>query len=134
MVARIDLQLKVLVGFVLMVVVLLVLKIECSERHWTQPFSNQKGFCRSLEPHYAASNLSSHLRNWMKKRRTRSKNTLLLRCGDVERNPGTDNAARSEKRKGNEKNQLVIIHVNARSLIRHFDNVSLLCLPVALTS
>ena len=120
-----------------MFVVLLVSDSKCSNQHWILSFSDPKRFCPSLVPRYAASNVSSHLRDWMKKNRwpfsrpwmfTRGRNTLLLRCGDVERNPGPDTATRSETRKGYERNQLVIIHVNARSLIRHFDDVSTLVL------
>jgi hypothetical protein len=53
----------------------------------------------------------------------RGKNILLLRCGDVERNPGPDPAARKKK---NKEAPLTVIHLNTRSLIRHFDDVACL--------
>ena len=137
MAARINFQLKVLLALALMFVVLLLSHSKCSNQHWILQFSDPKWFCPSLVPRYTASNVSLHLCDWMKKNQwqfsrpwmfTRGRNTLLLCCGDVERNPGSDTATRSKTRKYYEKNQLVIIHVNARSLIWHFDYVSTLVL------
>ena len=125
MAAHIDFQLKVLLGLALMFVVLLVSDSKCSNQHWILSFSDPKCFCPSLVPRYAASNVCSHLRDWMKKNRwqfsrpwmfTRGRNTLLLCCRDVERNPGPDTTTRSETRKRYVKNQLVIIHVKCPQL------------------
>ena len=49
--------------------------------------------------------------------------TLLLRCGDVERNPGP--AAPGEKCEKKNK-MLQIVHLNARRLICHFDDIACL--------
>ena len=83
-------------------------------------------------PRYAACNVSSHLRACLRKLRwqlrlfrrlTRGKNILLLCCGDVERNPGPNPAARN---KNNKESPLTTIHINARSLLRHFEDVACL--------
>lgn len=93
--------------------------------------SDHKQFCPSLVPGYGASNVASHLCERMKnlrwstallRRLSRGMNTFLLRCGDVEKNPGPDTAARSVTKKG----LFTVIHVNSRSLLRHFDDVACL--------
>ena len=50
------------------------------------------------------------------------RNILLLRSGDVERNPGPGELAVKKMK----KTQLTIVHVNTRSLPRHFDDVATL--------
>ena len=61
---------------------------------------------------------------WKSRRRT---STILLRCGDIETNPGPSTAGqkpRSEFR--NPKKMLRFVHLNARSLVCHFDEVACL--------
>ena len=55
-------------------------------------------------------------------RLTRGQETLLLRTGDVEENPGPPAASVDKP----DKRQLSVIHVNARSLLRHRDDVATL--------
>ena len=55
-------------------------------------------------------------------RLTRGQETLLLHCGDVEENPGPPAASVDKP----DKRQLSVIHVNARSLLRHHDDVTTL--------
>ena len=88
---------------------------------WAQPRYTPMRFSRSLLPRYVAFTTSSHLNDSIRKslwrlslsrRLSRGHNTLLLRAGDIEKNPGP-NAA------GKKKNRLTVVHVNTCSLLRH---------------
>ena len=85
----------------------------------------------SLLPRYDGPSSFSHLREQEKlfqwqllviQRLTRGHGTLLLCCGDVEQNPGP--AGADEDKPG--KSQLTAMHVNARSLLCHRDDVAAL--------
>ena len=54
-------------------------------------------------------------------------NTLLLSCGDVKPNPGPCADSQEPRlKKSDPKKMLQLAHLNARSLIRHFDHVACL--------
>ena len=53
-------------------------------------------------------------------RLVRGHNTILLRAGDIEENPGPYAAGKQMTR----NDRLTVIHLNARSLLRHFDDVA----------
>ena len=75
----------------------------------------------------------SHLRECRKKclrqlllleRLARCREILLLRSGDVEKNPGPAAIAAATNETQIKKNKLLTaIHVNARSLLRHYDDL-----------
>jgi hypothetical protein len=80
-------------------------------------------------PHYAARNVSSHLQACLKKlhwqlrpfrRLTHGKNILLLCCGDACRKKSLIPTLLPETRIT--KSPLTTIHVNACSLLRHFED------------
>ena len=90
-------------------------------------------FSPSLLLCYAGRSFSSHLREWEKRSRwqisifrslVRGRADLLLRCGDVERNPGPAPPAVKKPK----TDFLTVIHVNTRSLLKHFDDIAALLL------
>ena len=92
---------------------------------WAQPRYTPMRFSQSLLPHYVAFTTASHLNDSIRKslwslslsrRLSRGHNTLLLRAGDIEKNPGPNAAGK--------KNRLTVVHVNTRSLLHHFDDVA----------
>ena len=131
MAARVNLSLKVFLGLVLLLGFWLGFETECSQNRCMTPMDQCTSFSPSLLPRYLRSSISSHLREWERRSRwqssiirslVRGRKTLLLRCGDVERNPGP--TAPAEKKK--QMDFLTVIHVNARSLLRHLDDVAAL--------
>ena len=57
---------------------------------------------------------------------SQGKGILLLRCGDVELNPGPFSVGqdpRLEKRDPKTKKTLRLVHLNARSIVRHSDDI-----------
>ena len=100
------------------------------------PSVHVERFSTSLLPKYRPIDAFSHLSRSRKKAQeivrnllepSGGGNTLLLRCGDVKANPGPC-ADRQEPRlkKSDPKKMLRLAHLNARSLIRHFDDVACL--------
>ena len=86
-----------------------------------------------LLPRYQPIDTFSHLRYSRKKaqeivkslqRPSRGRKALLLRCEDVETNPGPCTHG-LEKQKDSKKT-LRLVHLNTRSLVRHFDDVACL--------
>lgn len=53
------------------------------------------------------------------------RNNILLKCGDIEKNPGPT-AQGTRRRKSDPKKMLHVVHLNTRSLLRHFDDVACL--------
>ena len=53
------------------------------------------------------------------------RNNILLKCGDIEKNPGPT-AQGTRRRKSDPKKMLRVVHLNTRSLLRHFDDVACL--------
>ena len=97
------------------------------------PLVRHSLFSPCLTPRCDGTNNFSHLREQEKIHRwrlstlqklTRGHRTLLLRCGDVEQNPGPP-ASGVKKPK---TTQLTVMHVNARSLLSHHDDVAALLL------
>ena len=139
MAARSNLALRVFLEFLFLFVVLLVFEQNGPQYCLKAPLDRSASFCTSLLPRYGGLGLGlglggifSHLREWERRRRwqfsilqnvVRGHATLLLRCGDVERNPGP--AAPAEKCVKKNK-MLQIVHLNTRSLIRHFDDIACL--------
>ena len=104
---------------------------QCSQCCCPTPLDHLTSFSPFFLPRYARRSISSHLCEWEKRSRwqlsifrslVRGRTTLLLRCGDVKRNPGP--AATAVKKP--KTDFLTVIHVNTRSLLRHFDDVSAL--------
>ena len=104
----------------------------CFEDSFDRPLVAQTKTSTLLEPRYDAPSVFSHLRECRKrilwemallKRLAKHRSTLLLRFGDVEKNPGPPTTTNTGDK--NKKNKfLTVIHVNTRSLLRHFDDVS----------
>ena len=120
--------------FLFLFVVLLVFEQNGSQYCLKALLDRSTSFCTSLLPRYGGLGLGifSHLREWERRRWWQfsilqnlvcGRATLLLQCGDVERNPGP--AAPAEKCVKKNK-MLQIVHLNARSLIRHFDDIACL--------
>ena len=126
---------QVLLGFAFLLAFLQCSELKCSQDNWKSPRSHPKQFCLSLVPHYTASNVTSHLREQMKifhwhllllRRISQGKGILLLHCGDVELNPGPFSVGqdrRLEKRDPKTKKTLRLVHLNARSVVQHFDDI-----------
>ena len=100
--------------------------------HYQQPLAHFVRFSPCLWMTFRAKSSISHLRNSRKKALwtvtmlrnfSRGYNILLLRAGDVERNPGPSNDV-CRTRKVDQKKMLTIIHLNARSLLCHFDDIA----------
>ena len=104
------------------------------ENHWyyfEDPFEHFERFSTCLLLRYSPLNAFSHLARSRKKyieavrmlnKLTKRKDTLLLRCGDVEQNPGpcaTQNKSMKSK-------SLKILHLNARSILCHLDDIQCL--------
>ena len=128
MVARAFLLLFLLFDFLIISMFSLSFEVKDPQHCWTQPRYASMRFSRSLLPRYVAFTTASHLSDFIKKslwrlslsrRLSRGHITLLLQAGDIEKNPGP-NAA------GKKKNGLTVMHVNTRSLLRHFDDVAFL--------
>ena len=100
--------------------------------HYQQPLAHFVRFSPCLWMTFRAKSSISHLRNSRKKALwtvtmlrnfSQGYNILLLRAGDVKRNPGlSDDVCRT--RKVHQKKMLTIIHFNARSLLCHFDDIA----------
>lgn len=128
---RSKLVLRVSLGLALRSIFMVVFEQKCSQYCCLTPLDRSISFSPSLLPRYVGSNISSHLREWERRSRWQfsilrslvcGRATLLLRCGDVEGNPGP--AAPAEKKP--KKDFLTVIHVNAHSLLKHFDDVAAL--------
>ena len=122
---------KLFLGFAVIVMFLDVCEQQCSQCCCPTPLDRLTRFSPSFLPRYAGRSISSHLREWEKRSRwqlsifrsrVRGRTTLLLRCGDVERNPGPPATAVKKPK----TDFLTVIHLNTRSLLRHFDDVSAL--------
>jgi hypothetical protein len=113
---------------------LLVLNIfeqQCSQYCCPSPMDYSACFSPSLLPPYTGRSFSSHLREWEKRSRwqisifrslVRGHADLLLQCGDIERNPGPAPPAVKKPK----TDFLTVIHVNTRSLLKHFDDIAAL--------
>ena len=95
------------------------------------PYVFLESFSTPFLPRYSTDDAFSHLRHSRKKvlmfMKTiqiprKRRNDLLLRCGDVERNPGPC-ATVPQPTKEPQRKTLRIVHLNARSLIHKFDDV-----------
>ena len=123
-----NLVFHVFIGLALLLIVLQISTSECSQDWLRQPTMSSP----SLEPHYAPLSEFLHLRKCKKQwfwqllllqSLARIWNALLLRPGGVEKNPGPAAAAAAEAQL--KKNKFLnMIHVNARSLLWHFDNLT----------
>ena len=131
MAARFRLLSSVLLVFALCVIFLSVSEQNSPQYSCSSLPDGSTSFSPSLIPRHAGRRHSSHLREWEKKSRWQlsilrslidARKSLLLRSGDVEKNPGpAAPAAKSLKSKS-----LSVIHVNTRSLLRHFDDIATL--------
>ena len=118
-----------LAGFLVFWKFWLCLELESPQQSWKHPWSTPTKFSPSLLPRYVAFKTFSHLRNsrikalWklsLLRRLVRGQNTILLRAGDIEENPGPYAAGKQMTR----KDRLTVMHLNTRSLLRHFDDVA----------
>ena len=121
-----GLLLLLLFDFLIFSTFLLSFETKHPQHCWAQPRYTPMRLSRSLLPRYVAFTTASHLNDSIRKSLwrlslsrslSRGHNTLLLRAGDIEKNPGP-NAARKKK------NRLTVVHVNTRGLLRHFDDVA----------
>ena len=123
-----------LLGLILSLIFIQISISNCTEDSFDRPLVAQTKTSTLLEPHYDAPSVFLHLRERRKrilwemallKRLARHRSTLLLRFGDVEKNPGPATTTKTGDK--NKKNKfLTVIHVNTRSLLCHFDDVSAL--------
>ena len=133
MAARSVLVLEVLLGFAFLLAFLPFSELKCSQDNWKSSLSHPKQFCPSLVPRYTASSVTSHLHEQMKIlhwhlllfwRTSQGKGILLLRCEDVEPNPGpVGQDPRLEKRDLKTKKTPRLVHLNAQSVVRHIDDI-----------
>ena len=131
MAARFRLLATVLLVFALCLMFMLVSEQESSQYSCASLSGGFVYFSSSLMPRYAGRRYYSHLREWEKKSRWQlsilrslidTRKCLLLQSGDIEKNPGpAAPSAKSPKTKS-----LSVIHVNTRSLLRHFDDIATL--------
>ena len=130
MAARTNLVVQVSLVLVLLVCFTLVFEQQCSQYYCLSPLDQSTSFSPSLLPRYAGSSITSHLCEWERSRwqfsiirsLVRGRETLLQRCGDVERNPGPATPAEKKQK----MDFLTVIHVNTCSLLRHLDDVAAL--------
>ena len=115
-----------------MLIVLQISTSECSQDRLRQLLAAPTKTSRSLEPCYVAPSEFLHLckcrKHWLwqlslLQSLARSRKAFLLRPSDVEKNPGPAAAAAAETQSKKSKFQTVI-HVNARSLLRYFDDLA----------
>ena len=127
-----NLVFQVFIGLALLLIVFQISTSECSQDWLRQLLVAPAKSSPSLEPRYAAPSEFSHLRECRKRwlwqlslleSLARSRNALLLRPGDVEKNPGPAAATTADSQSKKSK-LLTVIHVNARSLLRHFDDLT----------
>ena len=135
MAARSVLVFQVLLGFAFLLAFLRCSELKCSQDNWKSPLSHSKQFCPSLVPRYTVSSVTSHLHEQMKilhwhllllRRITQGKGILLLRCGDVEPNPGPCNVKQDlpmEKGDLKTKKTLRLVHLNVQSVVWPFDDI-----------
>ena len=118
--------------FVLFWVILVDLSQEDPRICYQQPNFPRMRFSPSFWLTFSVKSSTSHLRDSRKKalwtvmlHRNFSQvhRTLLLRAGDVERNPGPSGDVCMTK-KMDKKKILTVIHLNARSLLPHFDDIA----------
>ena len=114
----------------------------CKQRHLyyhEDTFKSGERFSTRLLPRYHSFGVYSHLARSRKQatetmqilqKLSRGLDKLLLRCGDVEQNPGPCVATAAEPQRSNTVNKgkktLRFVHLNTRSLVRHFDDVACL--------
>lgn len=127
MAARVTACSFVLFGLSLLSIILFQFEPEDCLMSGRIPLVSYARFSPSMVPRYQACSAALHLRYSKKAlwhlsvllKLKRGQNTLLLRAGDIERNPGPN----AEKKKSS---QLTMVHVNTRSLLYHFDDVAAL--------
>ena len=122
---------QVLLGLTFLFCSILVFEQQCSQHCYLAPLVQSTSFSPPLLPRYSGSTIASHLREWERRSRwqfsiirslVRGRTNRLLRCGDIEINPGPPAAAVKKKA----MDFLTVIHVNTRSLLGHFDDVAAL--------